>query len=69
MLAVSMAAEELTPLPSGTCDATTILAPDVSGIPHSRASTRKTPATYDTQCGGSLDAAPPSSPNMRRALS
>ena len=38
MLAVSTAAEELTPFPSGTCDATTIRAPAVSGIPRSRAS-------------------------------
>ena len=66
MLAVSMAAEELTPLPSGTRDTTTSLAPDVSGIPHSRARTRKTPATYETQCGAT-DPVP--SANIRRARS
>ena len=62
MLAVSMAADELTPLPSGTVEATTILAPDVSGIPRSRASTRKTPTTYAAQCGAT--AASPSA-NIR----
>ena len=31
MVAVSTAADELTPFPSGTSEATTILAPDVSG--------------------------------------
>jgi hypothetical protein len=44
MLAVSTAADELTPLPSGTSEATTIATPDVNGRPRSRASTSTTPA-------------------------
>ena len=56
MLAVSMAAEELTPLPSGTCRRRRRFSRPTSAASRARrASTRKTPATYDdpVRCDGS----------------
>ena len=62
MLAVSTAADELTPFPSGTSEATTIRRPEVNGRLRSRARTSTTPAMYAAQrCGLSS--------NMRRASS
>jgi hypothetical protein len=62
MLAVSTAADELTPLPSGTSEATAIRMPDVSGRPRSRARTSTTPAMYAAQRYGLAS-------NMRRVSS
>jgi hypothetical protein len=45
MVAASIAADELTPLPSGTSDSMAMAAPWVNRTPCSRASTWKTPAT------------------------
>ena len=49
IVAASMAADELTPLPSGTSDSTRMAAPAGNVTPCSRASTWKTPATYAAQ--------------------
>ena len=50
MVAASMAADELTPLPCGTSDSMTSVAPPSKAKPSSLASTWNTPATYAAQC-------------------
>ena len=50
IVAASIAAEELTPLPSGTSDSIRMEAPCSKRTACSRASTWNTPATYAAQC-------------------